>query len=744
MSHLIADLGLILSAAAITTILFKKLKQPLVLGYIIAGFVVGPNFRILPTVTETENIRTWADIGVIFLLFGLGLEFSFKKLIKVGGTATITAIIEVTATLVSGYTIGLLLGWSPMNCLFLGGILGIASTTIIIRAFDELGMKSQKFADVVLGVLVIEDLVAIVLLVLLSTVAVSRQFEGAEILTAILKLGFFLVIWFVCGIFFIPTFLKWVEHLMNEETMLIVSLALCLTMVILAEKAGFSEALGAFIMGSILAETMQGKRIEHLLKPVKDLFGAIFFVSVGMLLDPKMLLMHIIPVVLGVLVLLIAKPLFVTIGALIAGESLKTAIQAGMSLSQIGEFSFIIATLGVTLHVTDNFLYPVAVAISVITTFTTPYMIRLSEPVNRLLGSRLPSSWSKRLRGYSASVQTLTNISDWRKVLRAYLMNTALFSIIILGIILLSLHYIHPLYSKNSWGPFITIFVTLVFISPFLWALTVRRTEKDALANIWLQKRYRGPLVLLQLVRIGLAIFFISFLADKLFSSGVAFLMAILIIGILIVFSKKIQTFYTRLEWRFLNNLNEKEVMEQQEDVAYLAPWDAHISHFDITADCPLAGKFLLDLSLRESFGVNVAMIERGSHIVMAPGKDVQLFPGDILSVIGTDEQLKEFRIFIETQPVSGNRLQQKQEVALRQLTISQNSSFIAKSIRDSGIRERTKGIIVGIERRGNRILNPDSSVVFEDGDIVWIVGNIKRLLVLLTYERRMTQLQPK
>lgn len=564
MSNLISDLGLILSAAAITTLVFKKLKQPLVLGYIIAGFVVGPNFRLFPSITETENIRTWADIGVVFLLFGLGLEFSFKKLIKVGGTAAITAIVEVSATMALGYGIGLVLGWSGINCLFLGGILAIASTTIIIRAFDELGVKSQKFANVVLGVLVIEDLVAIVLLVLLSTVAVSRQFEGAQIITAVFKLGFFLVIWFVGGIFFIPTFLKRAQQLMNEETLLIVALALCLTMVILAEKAGFSEALGAFIMGSILAETIQGKKIEHLLKPIKDLFGAIFFVSVGMLLDPQVLLMHIGPVLAGVLVLLIGKPLFVTIGALLAGEPLKTAIQSGMSLSQIGEFSFIIATLGVTLHVTNDFLYPVAVAISVITTFSTPYMIRLAGPVNGLLEKWIPARWRVKLQHYSASVQTITTVSDWRKVVRSYLMNMVIFSIINLSIIFLSLLYLKPLFIKSKWGPLITILSTLLFMAPFLWALAMRRTQKQAFANIWLQKKYRGPLVLLQLFGIGLAIFFISFLADKLFSSGTAFLVAVVIIVMLLLLSKKIQAFYNRIEYRFLRNLNEKEILQQK------------------------------------------------------------------------------------------------------------------------------------------------------------------------------------
>ncbi|RZM02892.1 MAG: sodium:proton antiporter, partial [Pedobacter sp.] len=384
------------------------LKQPLVLGYIIAGFFVGPNFHLFPTVVELQNIRTWADIGVIFLLFGLGLEFSFKKLLKVGGTATTTAIIEVTATISLGFLIGKMMGWQTMDCIFLGGILGIASTTIIIRAFDELGVKSKKFTGVVLGVLVIEDIVAVVLMVLLSTVAISRQFEGAQMISSILKLGFFLVLWFISGIFLIPTFLKRIGKLITDETLLVVALALCFGMVILATEAGFSFALGAFIMGSILAETLQGKKIEHLLMPLKDLFGAIFFVSVGMLIDPAILLKYTGPIIAGTLVLLIGKPLFVTIGAMLSGQPLKTSIQAGMSLSQIGEFSFIIATLGLTLKVTSEFLYPVAVAISVVTAFTTPYMIRLSEPLFYGIQKILPKRWLVSLERYSIGAQSIT------------------------------------------------------------------------------------------------------------------------------------------------------------------------------------------------------------------------------------------------------------------------------------------------------------------------------------------------
>src|SRR5688572_13115417 len=372
--HLITDLGLILAVAGITTLIFRKIRQPVVLGYIIAGFLVGPHVSLFPSVVDAEGIKTWSEIGVIFLLFSLGLEFSFKKLMKVGGSASITALVEIVLMIVIGYVVGKLLGWSTMDCIFLGAILSMSSTTIIIRAFDEVGAKTKKFVQLVFGILIVEDLVAILLLVLLSTIAVSNQFAGGELLMEMLKLGFFLVLWFLGGIFFVPTFLKWTRRLLNDETLLIFCIGLCLLMVMLAVEVGFSAALGAFIMGSILAETTQAERIENLIKSVKDLFAAVFFVSVGTMVEPQIILDYAVPILVVSLVTLVGKFTTSALGALLSGQSLKNAVQTGMSLGQIGEFSFIIASLGVSLKVTSDFLYPIAVAASAVTTFTTPYL----------------------------------------------------------------------------------------------------------------------------------------------------------------------------------------------------------------------------------------------------------------------------------------------------------------------------------------------------------------------------------
>jgi CPA2 family monovalent cation:H+ antiporter-2 len=731
---LIKDLALILSAAAVVTLIFRKLKQPVVLGYIIAGLLVGPNFKLFPTVIETEGIKTWADIGVIFLLFGLGLEFSFKKLLKVGGVAAITAITEVVLTLLLGYGVGRLLGWNSMNSLFFGGIIAIASTTIIIRAFDELGVKTQKFAGIVTGVLVIEDLVAVLLMVLLSTVAVSKTFEGGEMIKAGFKLAFFLVLWFVSGIFFIPTLFRKLKLLMNDETLLIISLALCFLMVFLASYVGFSPALGAFIMGSILAETTKAEKIERLTKSVKTLFGAIFFVSVGMLIDPQMIIKYALPIFAGVLVLLFGKPLFVSIGALAAGQPLKIAVQSGMSLSQIGEFSFIIAALGLSLNVTSDFLYPVAVAVSVITTFTSPYMIRFSEPAYKHLESVLPKKWRNTLTTYGIEAQQITEISDWNKVLRSYIVNVIIFSVIIIALIVISSQYFTPVFSGLGWHKINMAIVTLVALSPFLWALAFRRTQSQSYANVWLNSAHRGPLILLQFSRIALAIFFIGFLFDRLFSPLIALIGAIISCFILVLFSKRIKAFYGKIEVRFFANFNERETKTTDEN-KILTPWDTHITTFELSPQSPYIGRTLQELRIRENFGVNVVVIERGNYVINVPTRDNHLYPDDKLAVIGTDEQLEKFKSFMESTVRNSNIAETRQNVSLHHFTINENSNLPGKNIRESGIRERSRGLIVGIERNGERIVNPESGFIFEKDDIVWIVGNERRIQVIIKEE---------
>jgi CPA2 family monovalent cation:H+ antiporter-2 len=733
---LIKDLAYLLGIAGVTTLLFKLLKQPVVLGYILAGLLVGPYFDLLPTVVDKHGVEIWAQIGVIFLLFSLGLEFSFKKLVKVGGMAGVTGIFEIACMIGLGYLTGRLLGWPMMDCIFLGGIIAISSTTIIIRAFDELGVKSQKFAGVVMGVLIVEDLVAVLLMVLLSTLAVSQQFEGGQMLESVLKLLFFLVLWFISGIFLIPSLLKWCRRLLNDETMLVISISLCLVMVVLATFAGFSAPLGAFIMGSILAETTQAERIEKLVDSVKHLFGAVFFVSVGMLIDPQVLVDYCIPVIIITLVVVFGKTLNVTLGALISGQPLKQSLQAGMSMSQIGEFSFIIASLGLSLNVTGSYLYPIAVGVSVITTFSTPYMMRLSGPLHRVLERKLPIRWRMAINRYSTGAQTIQAESDWKIVLRSYLMVMITNSVIVVALIILSSNFLLPFIEEyvmgGVWPGIVTSLITLVASAPFLWALAMRKMHTLAYTNLWLDKKYnRGPLVMLEVIRNLLLVALVGFMVDRLVSAAIAVLAVIPVtLIVLVVFSHRLQKFYSRLEKRFMSNLREREIFRARGS-GDLSPWDAHLAYFVIPPDSHFIGKTLENLAWREQYGVNIASIERGKRTIYAPSRMDMIHPFDRIAVIGTDIQLEEFRSIIEstTTPAEADG---KYDVTLSKIIVDNHTGLRGKTIRQSGIREMTNGLVVGIERNGQRILNPDGNTVFEWDDVVWIVGDGKKIQQLV------------
>jgi CPA2 family monovalent cation:H+ antiporter-2 len=726
---LIIDLALILGSAAITSLVFKWLKQPVVLGYLLAGLLVGPNVSLFPTVLDTEGIKVWAEIGVIFLLFGLGLEFSFKKLLHIGGVAGITAVLEVLLTMLTGYLLGKFLGWAEMDCLFFGGILAIASTTIIIRSFEELGVKSQQFAGLVTGILVIEDLVAVVLMVVLSTVSVSMSFQGMDMVYSISKLIFFLVLWFISGIYFLPTLFRITKKHLSEEMLLIISVALCLVMVLLAYQAGFSPALGAFIMGSILAETKKAEKIEHVIGPLKNVFGAVFFVSVGMLIDVKMMGEHATTILLGTCILLFAKPTYVIGAALLTGQPLKTAVQAGMSLSQIGEFSFIIASLGLSLNVVSAHLYPIAVAISVVTTFTTPFMIRLSSPLHNLLERKMPLKWKNALLRYGSGTQKAAEVSAWRVYVRSSVINVVIFSVVVVSIIVLSNRFFGFTMFGNEWSRLLTTIITLIILSPFLWALSFRGVKSIYVMNVKQGFIEHGPVHVIHLVRMALSIFLIGFLFNTFYSHVEAFIGVAITSGVLYLFRGKIKKYYDRIELRFMSNLNARE--NEKNKLKMLAPWDSHIASFEMNPAYSFIGQQLNEMKLRERFGINVAVIKRGERIINVPDRTERLFPGDEVSFIGTDKQLDRFREFIEEDVKKHEVISDTKTVALHHLTVDPHSFLIGKTIRSSGVRELTKGLIVGIERNGERILNPESDFIILANDTLWMVGDEKRILVL-------------
>lgn len=739
---LIIDLALILSAGGIVTIIFKKLKQPLVLGYIFAGFLISPHISLLPNIHETKTIEIWSEIGVIFLLFSLGLEFSFKKLGKVGGAASITALVEIIGVGFVGFIIGTTLGWTTMDSLFLGGMLAMSSTTIIIRAFDELGLKTEKFVGVVFGTLIVEDLIAIIMMVLLSTIATSSgEAQNADILQSILKLVFFLVLWFIAGIFFIPSMLKKTKKLMNDETLLIVSLALCLLMVVLAVEVGFSKELGAFIMGSILAETKQGEKIEHLVKPLKDLFGTIFFVSVGMLINPAMMLEYIVPIIILTFVTIFVKGFFTSAGAFLSGQPLKTSIQTGMSMAQIGEFSFIIATLGLSLGVISEFLYPIAVAVSAITTLTTPYMIKASVPFYLWLERKMPEKMKDRLNRYTLNAQSASATKDWQKMIKVSLTNSVIYSVILISIIVASSKFLRPFVYEQladmKATNIITSLLTLSVMAPFLWALIARNHQSELRNKLLAQDRYKGLVYLVSLVKMGLAVFFLIFMLRIFFSDYVALIATVIILGLIIVFRKRVQRFYNVIEDRFKTNLNEKELEEEKaknannRETPELAPWDAHLATIRIPANSPVIGKKLKELKWREESGVNVACIHRGDHNIRIPNAEEHIYPYDEISVIGTDEQLAKIEDLI-TPKSHIDFVINDPNVSLQAITMTENGGFINKTIRDSGLKTKVKGIVVGVERRGSRYLNPESDWILEVDDIVWIVGDTGKISKLI------------
>lgn len=744
LAPLISDLALILICAGVMTLIFKRLKQPLVLGYIVAGFLASPHVPITPSVIDMANIHTWSEIGVIFLLFALGLEFSFKKLVKVGGTAIIAACTIIFCMILVGIFVGWSFNWKHMDCLYLGGMLAMSSTTIIYKAFDDMGLRQQRFAGLVLSILILEDILAIVLMVMLSTMAVSQNFEGSDMIYSISKLMFFLVLWFVVGIYIIPTFLKRSRKWMGNETLLIVSLAFCFGMVVLASKAGFSAAFGAFIMGSILAETVEAENIEKLVAPVKDLFGAIFFVSVGMMVDPAMIVQYAWPIVAITLAILLGQAIFGTGGVILAGQPLKVAMQCGFSLTQIGEFAFIIATLGVSLKVTSDFLYPIVVAVSVITTFLTPYMIRLAVPTYNVVEKRLPSKWKRMLERYSSGSQTVNHENNWKKLLLAIFRIVAIYSVLCVAVIALSFQFVIPLFRASLpvfWANLAGAVFTILCIAPFLRAIIMKKNHSIEFQALWEDNRFnRAPLISTILLRMVIAVVFVLFVIENLFKASTTLMVGIAIVLVcLMMFSRWLKKKSIFMERTFIQNLRFRDThaeftgQKRPKYEGHLLSRDLHLSDFEIPADSLWAGHTLKELNLGHKYGVHVASIIRGMRRINIPGANSRLFPGDTIQVIGTDEQLSLFARQVER--VSSGAEEEdieKREMNLKQFVIDADSPFLGKNIRESGIRDEYKCLVVGVEREDGNLMQPDVAIPLSEGEVVWVVGehdDVHRLL---------------
>ena len=747
LTPLISDLALILICAGIMTLIFKKLKQPLVLGYIVAGFICTPHFKFTPSVVDSASIHIWSEIGVIFLLFALGLEFSFKKLMKVGGSAVISACTIIFCMILVGVFVGWTFGWNRMDCIYLGGMLAMSSTTIIYKAFDDMGLRQQRFAGLVLSILILEDILAIVLMVMLSTMAVSQNFEGGEMVYSILKLLFFLILWFVVGIYGIPLFLKRVRKLMSDETLLIVSLALCFGMVYLAALVGFSPAFGAFIMGSILSETIESEHIGKLVSPVKDLFGAIFFVSVGMMVDPAMIVEYKYQILVIVLAVLLGQTIFGTTGVLLSGQPLKTAMQCGFSLTQIGEFAFIIASLGVSLKVTSHFLYPIVVAVSVITTFLTPYMIRLAVPAYNVIDKYMPSRWRRLLDRYSSGASVANYSNNWKKLVIAIIRIVLIYAVLSIAVTALFLHFIVPLATDmlgDLWGRILGAALTIAAIAPFLRAMIMKKNRSEEFKSLWSDSRFNhAPLISIILLRIVIAIGFIVFIIENLFRASAALMVGIAIIVVCaMILSRFLKKQSIVLERTFVRNLHYKEIQQeylgekQPEYAGRLLDRDLHLSDFLIPAESAWAGKTLRELDLGKKYDVHVASIIRGKHRLNIPDGNTCIFPNDLIQVIGTDEQLSLFASVAEKAiHTYDDEDFGKHEMKLKQFVVAKDSPFVGHSIIECGIRNKYHCLVVGIESAGEDVLRtPQVYMPLKEDDVVWVVGEEDDLNQLFAY----------
>ena len=742
--NLVKDLALIFISAGVITLIFRSLKQPLVLGYIVAGFLISPHFALFPTVLAERDVAEWSEIGVIFLLFALGLEFSFKKLLSVGASASITAITEVVAMLCIGFFVGHLLGWNTLESIFLGGMLAMSSTTIIIKAFEDLNLRNQKFTNIVFGTLIVEDIVGILMMVMLSTVAVSKNVAGGEMIISLSKLGFFLVLVFLVGIYVLPTFFRKFHRWLNDETLLVLSIGLCFGLVALAVNLGFSAALGAFLMGTILAETIEGTHIEHLTKNLKDLFGAVFFVSVGMMVNPSALGQYWLPILILTLVTIIGKTFFSSMGVLLSGQPLKVSLQAGFSLAQIGEFAFIIAAMGYSLGVMSEFIYPIIVTISVITTFTTPYFIRLSNPVYEWLNPKLPAKVSTFLNNYASGGDLIKEESDWKKMMKHYLTNTFVYSVLSMAVLLFFTRIVCPFISEKLTVHIpalllclINTVLTIFAMSPFLMGLiSVSRQKREIGYRLVAggHRANRRRIATLAIFRIFLATFFVMmalFIHFK--TTSWLFILISMATIVFIFFAYKNFKAHWVMEDRFLSNLNVKEEHARKKSPlrssinTQLVNSDIHVAKLIVSPDSPFIGKRLKELDLRKIYNVNIIKILRGHKEIYLPDGNEFIYPSDHLTAIGTDEQIIAFSAVVEVIDEPDSLSIKKSDLELSSFVVKDTSPILGKKLSESGFIH-SNCLIIEVDRGKEAFINPDESFAFEEGDLVWIAGEKEKI----------------
>ncbi len=735
MNTLLSDLALILIVAGIVTVIFKKLNQPVVLGYIVAGLLTGPYITFIPTVTDTQNVEFWGKIGVIFLLFGLGLEFNFKKLKKVGGPGFITVFTEVVMMFCMGILVGRVLEWSWVTSIFLGGMLSISSTSIIIKAFDDMGVKNKKFTQMVFGALVVEDMVAILILVLLPALVLSKSFDGVELADKVANLALFLLLWFTGGIFFIPSIFRKLKQFLSDETITVVSLGLCFMMVVITINAGISEALGAFVMGSILSGTIQSEKIIKLTKPIKDFFGAIFFVSVGMLVDPAAIIQYWKQILLISAVIVTAKPLAATLGLLFSGQTLKNAILSGVCLCQIGEFSFIIVQMGLDHKVVPEYLYPVIVTVSILTTFITPYWIKLGEPLYNFVYNSVKPQWRTVIERLGTGRKTLNQESEWNKLLKSYALRLFIYIGWMLFVNIFFTQIIYPyivkIFGEAMYIRIISFAINLSAMFPFLWGLLKRKDSDGAFDKIWQDQKFaRGPLLFMMILKYLIAIIAISITSSFYIAMGYGAVLTLcaLIISVVLV-SKKIKNYYSQIETRFLTNLHSEGGRRSLVMPRELAD-EMHIEKVEVEPNSFIAGKTISQIHKSKNTGALVIQLLRGMDIIDLPVNTEIIFPMDILIILGTDKQILDFKEAAEekVKPRTGT----SEEMELFQITLHESSPMIGENANITHIREKFGVLLVGLEgEESNTFIRTTSATIIQPGDTVWVVGEKNRVMAL-------------
>ncbi len=739
---LFSDLALILVTAGVTTVLFKWLKQPLVLGYIIAGLLIGPYFPWFPVINDHESMEIWSEIGMVFLLFAIGLEFSFKKLKKQAGTVGVTALTELVSMCIIGFLLGKALGWSKMDSIFLGAMLSMSSTTIIAKAFDDLKMKGERFTGSVIGVLVVEDLAAILMMVVLSTISVSSTLDGKELMMSVMKLVFFLLVWYVGGVFLIPTILKWARKFMSEETLTVFSVGLCFFMVWLANKAGFSSALGAFIMGSILAETLEAEMIHKVTTPIKNLFGAVFFVSVGMMVNPQILVNYWWQILVITVVVVVLKSVSSGLGMLFSGDNLHNAVRAGVCFGQIGEFSFIIATVGISFGVIDEFLYPIIVSVSIITTFLTPYMIKGGEPLYQWIYRKLPESWKS---GFGSKEKVVKSKSGEQVTMKSYLLsqfkNLVLYGSIIFALMLIcfSLCTFIEKYVSQPIGGLVSLAVTLVIISPLLWAVAFKHDMMHITSKLMGANRFnKNSIRLIFILRIVIVwlvgAYIINHFLDNDFWASIGLVkMPYLLFAlgasvpyvIVLRVISPIMHWYERIENRFLENMNKRQ-SQQVFVVPEVLQDNFTLEKMELSPKSEYAGLRIRECDFRSTYNVSVVGVERADEVVDLPRRDFVLYPADEVTFIGTEEQLAKLRskVVVEEDVLVKERPQS--EVAIHYSVVEPDSHYNGVTLHDSDFRNRFNALVIAVERDGVFVLNPEASFEFAVGDKVWFVSTEK------------------